>query len=153
LTVDPGKRATTYEQRQQFWRSRRDIAIALHGLFVREALAHDHGTWMVRSATAEPDVVRVEIQPGGKPADAVLRDHLARRHAFDRVLEHGGELPVNPDVLLPVTRTINYRAALRSGEAYHVEIEDFATGWVDRGLVKDIPAAVRRAWHLAWSRS
>ncbi|MCX5745002.1 MAG: AAA family ATPase [Proteobacteria bacterium] len=29
-----------------------DVAIALRGLFVREALANDHGTWMVRAAAA-----------------------------------------------------------------------------------------------------
>ena len=51
-----------------------------------------------------------------------------------------------------MTRTINYRAPLRGGEPFHVEIEDFATGWIDRGLVKDIPTAVRRAWNLSWSR-
>jgi ATP-dependent Clp protease ATP-binding subunit ClpC len=152
LVVGTGKKPTTYADWQQFWRGRRDVCVALRGLFVREALATDHGTWMVRSAAAEPDVLRVEVRPGSRPATDVLKDHLAQRREFDRVLEHGGALPVNPDVLLPVTRTINFRAPLRSGESMYVEIEDFATGWVDRGNVKDIPLAVRRAWHLAWSR-
>jgi hypothetical protein len=91
--------------------------------------------------------------PGANNAVATLAAHVAARAELERVLEHGGPLPPNPDVLLPVTRTINYRAPLRPGDAFQIELEDFATGWVDRGMVKDIPHAVRRAWHLAWSRT
>jgi ATP-dependent Clp protease ATP-binding subunit ClpA/ATP-dependent Clp protease ATP-binding subunit ClpC len=132
----------------------RDVAMTLRGLFVRAALEGDHGTWMIRAAAAEPDVVRVEIRPGVREApEAVLRAHAAGRAALDRALEHGGALPPNPDVLLPVTRTLTYRAPLRPGEPYGVEIEDFATGWVDRGTARDLSLAIRRAWHLAWSRA
>jgi ATP-dependent Clp protease ATP-binding subunit ClpA/ATP-dependent Clp protease ATP-binding subunit ClpC len=131
----------------------RDIAMTLRGLFVRAALEGDHGTWMIRAAAAEPDVVRVELRPGAREqADAVLRAHAAGRAELDRVLEQGGALPPNPDVLLPVTRTLTYRSPLRPGEPYGVEIEDFATGWVDRGTARDLTLAIRRAWHLAWSR-
>ncbi|HSK01751.1 MAG TPA: AAA family ATPase [Kofleriaceae bacterium] len=130
-----------------------DVALTLRGLFVRAALEGDHGTWMIRAAAAEPDVVRVEIRPGAREAPAdVLRAHAAGRAALDRALEQGGALPPNPDVLLPVTRTLTYRAPLRPGEPYGVEIEDFATGWVDRGTARDLSLAIRRAWHLAWSR-
>jgi hypothetical protein len=132
----------------------RDLALTLRGLFVRAALEGDHGTWMIRAAAAEPDVIRVEIRPGARAQpDAVLRAHAAGRAELERVLEHGGALPPNPDALLPVTRTLAYREPLRGGEPYDVEIEDFATGWVDRGLVRDPPSAIRRAWHLAWSRA
>ena len=133
----------------------RDVVLVLRGLFVREALASDHGTWMLRASAAEPDIVRVELR-GGVPAEGAtgtLKRHLAARKELERVLEHGGVMPPNPDVLLPVTRTINYRAPLRPGDTFQIELEDFATGWVDRGMVKDIPHAVRRAWHLAWSRT
>jgi ATP-dependent Clp protease ATP-binding subunit ClpA/ATP-dependent Clp protease ATP-binding subunit ClpC len=132
----------------------RDLAMTLRGLFVRAALEADHGTWMIRAAAAEPDVVRVELRPGARDApDAVLRAHAAGRAELERVLEHGGALPPNPDVVLPVTRTLTYRAPLRPGEPYGVEIEDFATGWVDRGTARDLALAIRRAWHLAWSRA
>jgi hypothetical protein len=131
----------------------RDVAFVLRGMFVRAALAGDHGTWMVRAAAAEPDVIRVEIRPGAPhKADAVLRAHLAGRAELERVLEQGGAMPPNPDVLLPVTRTLTYRPPLRPGESFGVEIEDFSTGWVDRGTARDLPLAIRRAWHLAWSR-
>jgi hypothetical protein len=131
----------------------RDVTLVLRGLFVRAALATDHGTWMLRAAAAEPDIVRCEVR-GGTPRSAAdaLRNHLAARRELDRVLEAGGALPPNPDVLLPVTRTITYRAPLRPGESYAIEVENFATGWLDRGTAKDIPSAVRRAWHLAWSK-
>ncbi|MCX5745001.1 MAG: hypothetical protein NT062_21140 [Proteobacteria bacterium] len=82
----------------------------------------------------------------------VLRDHAAARKELERVLEAGGPLPPNPDVLLPVTRTLTYRPPLRIGESFGVEIEDFATGWVDRGTARDLDVEIRRAWHLGWSR-
>ena len=130
-----------------------DVVLVLRGLFVRAALANEHGTWMIRAAAAEPDVVRVEIRPGAASPQAVLRAHVAARKELERVLEHGGPLPANPDVLLPVTRTLTYRPPLRPGEAYGFEIEDFGTGWVDRGTARDLATAIRRAWHLAWSRA
>jgi hypothetical protein len=130
----------------------RDVVLVLRGLFVREALGSEHGTWMLRASAAEPDIVRVEIRSGSVGAVATLKTHLAARKELERVLEAGGAMPPNPDVLLPVTRTINYRAPLRPGDTFHIELEDFATGWVDRGNMKDIPHAVRRAWHMAWSR-
>jgi hypothetical protein len=131
----------------------RDAAITLRGLFVRAALANDHGTWMIRATAAEPDVVRVELRSGiaGSAAD-LLRAHLAGRRELDRVLEVGGALPPNPDSLLPVTRTLTYRPPLRPGDSYGVEIEDFSTGWVDRGTARDLAAAIRRAWYLGWSK-
>jgi hypothetical protein len=109
---------------------------------------------MVRGAAAEPDVVRVEVRPGAARAPAdVLRAHVATRRELERVLDAGGALPPNPDVLLPVTRTIAYHAPLFVWPRPSlVELEDFATGWVDRVVVKDLAHAVQRAWHLAWSR-
>ncbi|MGN6105587.1 MAG: hypothetical protein ACTHU0_10815, partial [Kofleriaceae bacterium] len=89
----------------------------------------------------------------GASAEALLRAHLAARAELERVLDQGGALPPNPDALLPVTRTLTYRAPLRPGEPYGVEIEDFATGWVDRGTSRELALAIRRAWHLAWSRA
>ncbi len=131
----------------------RDVVLILRGLFVHEALANEHGIWMIRAAAAEPDIVRVEIRRGApaKPP-VILKAHLAGRTELERVLEQGGALPPNPDVLLPVARTITYRPPPRPGESYHVEIEDFGTGWVDRGSARDLGIAIRRAWHLAWSR-
>ena len=67
-----------------------------------------------------------------------MRAHLAARRELERVLEAGGALPPNPDALLPVTRTLTYRTPLRAGEPFHVELEDFATGWVDRGSYRDL---------------
>ncbi len=131
----------------------RDVVLVLRGLFVREAIATDHGTWMLLASAAEPDIVRVEARGGALGAVATLRTHLAARAELERVLDAGGALPVNPDVLLPVTRTINYRAPLRPGDSFQIELEDFATGWLDRTVISDIPRAVRRAWHLAWSRT
>ena len=131
----------------------RDVALTLRGLFVRAALETDHGTWMIRATATEPDVVRVELRRGAStPPGDVLRAHAAGRKELDRVLEVGGALPPNPDALLPVTRTLTYRPPLRSGDSYGVEIEDFSTGWVDRGTARDLTAAIRRAWYLGWSK-
>ncbi len=98
-------------------------------------------------------MIRVEVRGGIRgTAQDVLREHVAGRKELERVLEEGGALPSNPDALLPVTRTVTYRPPLRAGESYHVEMEDFATGWVDRGNHRALSPAIRRAWYLAWSR-
>ena len=152
--LSTGKSSSTWDVWQRYWRTRRDVVIVERGLFVREALATDHGTWMLRAAAAEPDIVRVEIRGGAQrpPAD-VLKYHIDARRELDRVLEHGGSLPPNPDVLLPVTRTVTSRAALLFwSKPFEIEIEDFATGWSDKQTVPDVVSAVRRCWHLAWSR-
>jgi ATP-dependent Clp protease ATP-binding subunit ClpC len=153
-TLGTGKSSSTWDVWQRYWRARRDVVIALRGLFVREALATDHGTWMLRAAAAEPDIIRVDVRGGAaKPPKQVLEEHLAARRELERVLEHGGALPPNPDVLLPVTRTVTSRAALLFwSKPFDIEIEDFSTGWSDKQTVPDVVAAVRRCWHLAWSR-
>jgi hypothetical protein len=36
---------------------------------------------------------------------------------------------------------------------FEIEIEDFGTGWIDRTTAANVVEAVRRSWHLAWSRT
>ena len=152
MTVGTAK--ISFDEWQKFWRARRDCAFIMRGLFVREALATDHGTWMLRAAAAEPDIVRVEVRAGApKGPEDVLREHIAARRELDRVLEAGGALPPNPDVLLPVTRTVTSRAALLFwSKPFEIEVEDFSTGWSDKQTVANVPEAIRRCWHLAWSK-
>jgi ATP-dependent Clp protease ATP-binding subunit ClpA/ATP-dependent Clp protease ATP-binding subunit ClpC len=154
-TFTNGRGSGTFADWQKYWRGRRDVAITLRGLFVRQALETDHGTWMLSAAAAEPDVVRVEVRSGAAstPAD-VLRAHVDARRAVEHALEHGGALPPNPDALLPVTRTITARAPMFFwAKPFDIDVEDFSTAWADRTHVKDVATAVRRCWHLAWSRS
>ncbi|HEY4175655.1 MAG TPA: AAA family ATPase [Kofleriaceae bacterium] len=132
----------------------RDLVYVLRSLFIRATLDGDHGTWMVRSTAAEPDVVRVEVRSGaGKKAADVLAAHLAARTELERVLEQGGAIPPNPDALLPVTRSVTYRTPMRPGDSFHVELEDFATGWSDTGAHKTIMLAIDRARFLGMSRT
>ncbi len=153
-TIGLGKGKGSFDDWQKFWRGRRDVAIVVRGLFVREALHGDHGTWMLSAAGAEPDIVRVEVRSGGAvPATEVLKQHVAARRAVERALEEGGALPPNPDALLPVTRTITARSPLFFWpKPFDIDLEDFSTGWADRTTVKDVATAVRRCWHLGWSR-
>jgi ATP-dependent Clp protease ATP-binding subunit ClpA/ATP-dependent Clp protease ATP-binding subunit ClpC len=153
-TFSNGRGKGTFADWQSYWRKRRDVAVTLRGLFVRQALETDHGTWMLSAAAAEPDVVRVEVRSGAaRPPAEILREHIAARQAVEHALEHGGALPPNPDALLPVTRTITARAPLFFwATPFDIDVEDFSTGWADRTKVKDIATAVRRCWHLAWSR-
>jgi len=149
------KRGTgTFDDWQKFWRARRDVCIVLRGLFVREALASDHGTWMLSAAGAEPDIVRVEVRGGANvPATDVLKNHVAARKAVERALEEGGALPPNPDALLPVTRTITARSPMFFwAKPFAIDLEDFSTGWADRTTVPNVKTAVMRCWHLAWSK-
>jgi hypothetical protein len=147
------KGSGTFDAWQKFWRARRDCAVVLRGLFVRDAIANDHGTWMLSAAAAEPEVIRVEVRPGAAMSAAdTLEQHIAARRELERAMDQGGALPRNPDVLLPVTRTITGRAPMLFWhKPYDVELEDFATGWIDRTSVKDVRSLVERCWHLAWS--
>jgi ATP-dependent Clp protease ATP-binding subunit ClpA/ATP-dependent Clp protease ATP-binding subunit ClpC len=153
--ISNGKGKGSFDDWQKFWRARRDVAVVLRGLFVREALQSDHGTWMLSAAGAEPDIVRVEVRSGAAlPIAKVLENHIAARRAVERALEEGGALPPNPDALLPVTRTINARSPLFFWpKPFDIDLEDFSTGWADRTTVKNVATAVRRCWHLAWSRT
>jgi hypothetical protein len=109
---------------------------------------------MLSAATAEPEVIRVEVRPGASASAAdTLEAHIAARRELERAMDQGGALPPNPDVLLPVTRTVTARAPMLFWhKPYDVELEDFATGWIDRTSVKDVRSLVERCWHLAWSR-
>ncbi|MCA9678509.1 MAG: hypothetical protein KC464_26015, partial [Myxococcales bacterium] len=71
--------------------------------------------------------------------------------AFEAAVDGGGELPANPERLLPVVRRLGYRPPLRAGEPWHVELEDFATGWSAALDVRSLAAAMHQAWWLRWS--
>jgi ATP-dependent Clp protease ATP-binding subunit ClpA/ATP-dependent Clp protease ATP-binding subunit ClpC len=125
--------------------------MVLRDLFVHAAVAGEHGCHVLQSLAGEPDLIRVEVRAGAADPAAVLRDHLAARAAFEAAALAGRALPPNPDHLLPVVRTLAYRAPLRPGQPYHVELEDYRTGWVATVDMPSIDAVIRRAMELAWS--
>jgi ATP-dependent Clp protease ATP-binding subunit ClpC len=127
------------------------VVFVLRDLLVYPAVAGEHGCHVVQSLTGEPDLVRVEVRPGGADAEAVLAAHVAARVAFDAAALAGRALPPNPDRLLRVARALSYRAPLRPGESFKVELEDFPTGWVDTVEMPSVEAVVRRAMELRWS--
>ena len=65
----------------------------------------------------------------------------------------GAEVPPNPEHLLPVVRTVAWRAPLRVGESWRVELEDFVTGWSPTLEVSSVEQALRFAWWLRWSET
>jgi hypothetical protein len=129
------------------------MVIVLRDLVVFPAVAGEHGCHVVQSLTGEPDLIRIEVRPGGADADRVLADHLAARDDFDAAARAGKPLPANPDRLLPVVRALSYRSPLRPGESFRVELEDFTTGWVATVDMASIAAVVMRAMELRWSSS
>jgi hypothetical protein len=104
-----------------------------------------------RSLAGEPEIVRVEITPGALEPRAAVVEHRRRLEAFDVAVDQGGEVPDNPERLLPVVRTIGWRAPLRVGEPYRIELEDFVTGWSPTLDVATPEDAIRMAWWLRWS--
>ena len=127
------------------------IVLVLRDLLIYPAIAPEHGCHVVQSLTGEPDLLRIEVRPGGADPDAVLAAHLAARAAFDAAALAGHALPPNPDRLLPVARVLSYRSPLRPGESFRVELEDFTTGWVATVDMASVAAVVMRAMELRWS--
>jgi hypothetical protein len=110
-----------------------------------------HGCHVVQSLTGEPDLLRIEVRAGAADADRVLAAHVEARAEFDEATRAGRPLPANPDRLLPVARVLSYRAPLRPGESFRVELEDFTTGWVATVDMASVAAVVMRAMELRWS--
>jgi hypothetical protein len=127
------------------------IVVALRDALVYPAIAGEHGCHVVQSLVGEPDLVRIEVRAGALSPRAVLADHLGARAAFEAAAAGGGVLPPNPDRLLPIARTLSYRAPLRPGEPYRVELEDYLTGWVTTLDVATVAHAVRRCMDMRWS--
>jgi hypothetical protein len=129
------------------------VVLVLRDAMIAPALRHEHGSHVFRSLAGEPEIVRVEVTRGAVDPRAVVVEHARQLAAFDAAVDAGGELPANPEKILPVVRTIGWRAPLRAGEAYHVDLEDFATGWSSALDVPSLDDAIRLAWWLRWSAS
>jgi len=129
------------------------VVLVLRDAMITPALRDEHGSHVFRSLAGEPEIVRVEVTRGAVDPRAVVVEHARRLAAFDAAVDAGGEIPVNPEKILPVVRTVGWRAPLRAGEAYHVDLEDFATGWSSALDVASLDDAIRQAWWLRWSAS
>ena len=132
-----------------------DIVLVLRGLFVREALAGEHGTWMsCARRPPSPTSCASRFAPArAHSATEALKAHIAARRELERVLDAGGALPPNPDALLPVTRTLDLsrrRCAAASRLTSRSRTSRPAGSIAARCATSR--RAVRRAWHLAWSR-
>jgi len=125
----------------------------LRDVLVADLLADETGTHIVQSIAAEPEIIRIQVTPGAPRApEQVVADHQRRVAAFEAALERGSELPPNPEALLPVVRTVGYRLPMRPGEPWHVELEDFVTGWTARLETRGLGPAIAQAWWLRWSQ-
>jgi hypothetical protein len=127
------------------------VVLVLRDAMIAPALLGEHGSHVFRSLAGEPEIVRVEVTRGAADPKAVVLAHAKALAAFDAAVDSGGELPPNPERILPVVRTLGWRAPLRAGEAFHVDLEDFSTGWSTALDVSTLDDAIRMAWWLRWS--
>jgi hypothetical protein len=127
--------------------------LVLRDLLLRPALAAEHGSHVFRSLAGEPEIVRVEILPGARDPRQQVLAHQRALAAFDDAVDRGGagELPPNPESLLPVVRNVGWSAPLRVGESWKVDLEDFVTGWSPSLEVPSVRRAIEIAWWLRWS--
>ena len=127
------------------------VVLVLRDVLIAPALAAEHGSHVFRSLAGEPEIVRVELLPGAVEPRAAVLEHGRRLAAFEAAVEHGADLPDNPERLLPVVRTVGWRAPLRVGESWRVDLEDLVTGWSPTLDVPTVEDAVRAAWWMRWS--
>ncbi|HTJ47362.1 MAG TPA: AAA family ATPase [Kofleriaceae bacterium] len=126
--------------------------LVVRDLFVRAKLAPEHGSHVEQSLAGEPEIVRVAVTPGAKHPRETLEAHVAAARAFERALDEGGDIPPNPEALLPVARALAYEEPRRPGEPYRIELEDFTTGWSTQLEAPSLVDAVLACWRLRWSR-
>jgi ATP-dependent Clp protease ATP-binding subunit ClpC len=152
LAVEPRRGAVSPEE--AFTKPVSHVVLVLRDVLLRAALAGDHGSHVFRSLAGEPEILRVEITPGARDPRQLVIEHGRKLTAFEDAVDRGvagAEVPPNPEHLLPVVRTVAWRAPLRVGESWRVELEDFGTGWSPTLEVSSVEQALRFAWWLRWS--
>ena len=128
------------------------IVMKLNAFCVRDAFGGELGCHIYRSATAEPEIVRVRLldAPADSEPRALIKQHLEARAAFERALDEGADrLPENPEGLAPAVRTLQLSGSLAASPTMSVAVEDFRTGMVETLIVRDIDAALSRV-RLLW---
>jgi len=109
LSFDDGELATARslpELFELFERRPRQISMALYGPGVTDFFAGEAGCHVRRSRGVGPEIVRVDVVPGGRDPARHLAEHAARLRAFEAALEGEGELPDNPEAIAPVVRSV-----------------------------------------------
>ncbi len=105
------------------------VVLKLAGLSVLDRFAGEHGCHVRTRRADAPEIVRVAVRPA--PPEATAAEELAAGEAIRRrfvdALEAelaGGELPPNPEELLPVVRRYHYDPA-EGGAPALCEVEDY----------------------------
>ncbi|MCA9664586.1 MAG: ATP-dependent Clp protease ATP-binding subunit [Myxococcales bacterium] len=131
------------------------VVLRLSGIAVRDYFAGERGCHIWRSLAHGTEVVRVDLlsAPDGKRAREVAEEHVAAVRAFNEALERGGDLPHNPEGLLPAVRQFRFTPPATRGARAPCEIEDYHLAHVETVRIADIAEALPRLWTLRMSRT
>jgi ATP-dependent Clp protease ATP-binding subunit ClpA/ATP-dependent Clp protease ATP-binding subunit ClpC len=134
----------------------RGVALAVlevAGFAVSRRLADEEGCHIRRSASAEPEIVRVRVLGCELPPSERLARHAALASAFEAALEAGeAPLPENPGRLLPAVRTLGYGMPLRPGEPFTLELLDFREALSETLHVRSLADVLARVWLIQSGR-
>lgn len=126
------------------------VALRLIGPSVADFFGGETGCHVRRTAGSGPEIVRVTVARGGGDPESALRDHAERRARFEAALESEGELPRNPEALLPVVRSIRWDPEPQ--RATRAWVEDYTFSHVVSRRVRSLDELLRDLWLLAAGR-
>ena len=130
------------------------MVLKLLGLCVREELGPETGCHLWESF-GETQIVRVQVSyaPTDRTTGDELIEQLERSRKFLESLEsQAGELPENPQGLLPVIRRIRFDLPTRAGEKSLLEVEDYQLGFADSMRTDNLSDIFPHLWTLRMSR-
>jgi ATP-dependent Clp protease ATP-binding subunit ClpC len=129
------------------------VVLEIEGVAVRSFFSGEEGSHVWTSVGSGSEIVRVKLLHAER-ARAAAAQHREEASRFDAALSRGDDpLPANPEALLPVVRRIAFDPPSRLGEPAPLELEDYATSYVELGHATDLLDAVRAAMRVRASRT
>jgi len=130
------------------------VVLKIVGVAVRDFFELETGTHIRHALGASPEIVRVRVLPAHPDDGAarVVERHAAAVHAFAEAVAAGGDLPEDPDALLPATRTVRFDPPRKGAQSTPVEIEDYAMGTTLARPVRRLADALYDLFQIRMSR-
>ena len=144
---DGAKGATSKSGLDELLEARpRLLSLRLVGPGVSDFFAGETGCHVRRAEGVGPEIVRVNVVPGGGSPREHLIEHAARARAFEQALEGDGPLPENPESILPIVRSVTWTPI--EGRPSPASVLDYRLAQVASGRVRQLGDVLRDLWLL-----
>ncbi len=140
------ERAATPAELDELLRQRpRAVALLQLGPSVKRFFVGETGCHVRRTPLSGPEIVRLRVLPLADPAEHLRRHELSRRE-FESALESAGDLPENPESLLPIVRSLRFEP--EPGKLTQATVEDFRLAYFRERRARDIGDLLGDVWLL-----